>query len=657
MPERKEKKPRKGTHRGAVVVPMPKTRDPFCNTPLYPLGPGEDGVERFWISTYNRMQGGLGVMVKENGEHRIMRFGKVSPGYYSIAQENENTLWLCGKLSTVVRLNLRTWKFRTYDTGIEDGSVSYGGALDARARRFFLMARSRADNLPLAISFDIDAGRTVKTWRNIEQQHTATCWRNADGTWSIVAVSPGFNVLKWDPGADRLEENLRRAPKRRRSGGFIGPPILDADGRAYFSGWGWFDPDSGSIDPKGPRPEREATWFSRIGDTAWGELMRKDDIEVLRWDMRSGKVEDAARIRDCHPWNVRVSAGGKLLAVNMFGVFTRHDAWTGVLEHSRVLPAEQIGEVDCLCRVDKRRILGTPYITQRFWMAGIDTGKACDCGRAAPGVGEILAVWKLRRKIYMAAYTGGELVEFDPDAPPRFPENPRVVAEPPEAMRPVSRADDGRVLWYSCNKHYGHLGSVLTRYDTRSGEATYRDDPLPRMGIYGLQLVSKERVLLCGSAVHADNFSHPPTEPVALFAELDADSLDLRRSTPAPDACLRCILNGPLGRGRYLATFVFEANRRLLGVFDSRAFIGPPLEELYEFPTSSPPIYAGKPGFFMHVYDGRAELWDMRKLSPVKTVYRQPRTWPRSYKCVIGKEGMMLAFPDKVVVVDNIFKD
>ena len=34
-------------------VPIPPGRDPFVNTPLLALGPGADGAERFWISTWN----------------------------------------------------------------------------------------------------------------------------------------------------------------------------------------------------------------------------------------------------------------------------------------------------------------------------------------------------------------------------------------------------------------------------------------------------------------------------------------------------------------------------------------------------------------------------------------------------------------------------
>ena len=44
-------------------LPLPKTRDPFINVSLKPLGQGEDGEERFWISSWNRNSGSTGVVV------------------------------------------------------------------------------------------------------------------------------------------------------------------------------------------------------------------------------------------------------------------------------------------------------------------------------------------------------------------------------------------------------------------------------------------------------------------------------------------------------------------------------------------------------------------------------------------------------------------
>src|SRR5689334_5815342 len=92
------------------VIPatVPRTRDPFVNTPLLSLGRDSSGLDRFWISTYNGVIGCLGVMVNESGEYRLYPFPMPHALFYGAALENDNTLWLCGTLTTVVRLDLRS---------------------------------------------------------------------------------------------------------------------------------------------------------------------------------------------------------------------------------------------------------------------------------------------------------------------------------------------------------------------------------------------------------------------------------------------------------------------------------------------------------------------------------------------------------------------
>ena len=131
------------------------------------------------------------------------------------------------------------------------------------------------------------------------------------------------------------------------------------------------------------------------------------------------------------------------------------------------------------------------YITQRFWIIDTEKGKGFDAGRAAPGRGEVLRVWNIGDKIYMASYTEGILTEYDPAERINFPENPRIVAHPPTGMRPFAHTDDGICLYYSCNHHYGNYGCVLTRYNTQTGEAFYLDDPLPLQNITSLSYSKK----------------------------------------------------------------------------------------------------------------------------------------------------------------------
>jgi len=115
--------------------------------------------------------------------------------------------------------------------------------------------------------------------------------------------------------------------------------------------------------------------------------------------------------------NVALDPDDALVAVSLYGDFTRprrpHRRPRGGppparrRRRPRRLPAPH----------RPRPRAGTPFITQRFWEVDFRTRRGRDCGRATSGVGEVLQTWSLRGKVYLASYTRGELVEYDPAAP------------------------------------------------------------------------------------------------------------------------------------------------------------------------------------------------------------------------------------------------
>ena len=74
------------------------------------------------------------------------------------------------------------------------------------------------------------------------------------------------------------------------------------------------------------------------------------------------------------------------------------------------------------------------------------TGRVDYIAPTATETGGVLLMWKVRRKAYMAAYTTGELSEFDPAQPARFPENPIVVADPPGGIAVLPRPGLAAIL-------------------------------------------------------------------------------------------------------------------------------------------------------------------------------------------------------------------
>ncbi len=635
-----------------LSVPIPKTRDPFCNTPPIPIGTDAHGSQRFWITTYNANVGCTGLVLDERGNDRLYRLGTRAGGYYSAAAENQDVLWLCGVTSFVLRLDLRTGKHIPYETGLPKGLVFYGMALDAEAGKLFVLAKYNYDSL--AFAFDIRKRRVAQVFRGLRGTRGQTSFKNTDGSWTILTDKS--TAVRWVPEQNTVSETVYKAPVRDHEYGFISPPIRDDSGRAYLPGRGWLDSDSMKIYRSGPKPEREAIWIGRRGTKAWGVCMRSEDIDVLRWDMTSGKVGHLCTVRDCHLCCLALTDSGHVIAVNMFGFFTRHHGDNGMLECSRKFPVEAVGRVDCIQRIDKQRVLGTPYITQRFWEVDLETGAGIDCGRAAPGVGEVLRTCRIRNKIYMAVYTGGELVEYDPKLPARFPENPRVVATPPHSMRPVAMVNDGRMIWYACNKPYGSLGCVLTRYDARTGAYDFADDALPGQQIRGMWHDTRSAALYSGSTIHADQHKAMPDADRAVFASFDPHTLKVLSTVSAPERVTHTLVAGPLDRNRLLVVGIDDQRQRQWGVLNINPLRAPSANEWFALPVPALPVYAGRPGMFVLPDDDKVDLWNMNTVQSVATLYKRPARKPPAYQCFVQDGDLMLVLQKELVVVRDIFK-
>lgn len=570
-------------------VAIPPCRDPFINNLLFAVGQEPGTPERFWITTWNSVAGCTGALVDEAGAHRLYHFREpLRGGFYSVAAEDHDTLWLWGNLHEVTRLSLRTGKYECFPTGGPSGLVFHGMAHDPATGKLLAVANTYAGAGPTAVSFDTRRRETARIY-----EHVASDWclhghfANGDGTYTVVADCPGTSLLHWDPLAEtiavtRLHESVDLHEQMATGSHYR--LVQDAEGRVYFPGCGWYDPLRRRFAQGGPRPDREMTWFAHREGTIIGAAYTGEGTVVGLWDTASGAVRQTATFTDTGLQNVNLTAGDKLVAVSMYGEFSRRDLQTGRLELSRLLPAEAIQHTDCLRLIDRGRLLGTPFITQRFWEVNLKTGKGYDCGRAAPGGGEILQTWRLGGKLYMAEYGGGRLVEYDPQVHPHFPENPRVVANPPGSMRPIAAADDGRCLYYACSAHYGLLGSAVTRYDTRTGAYQTAVNPLPDQRIVSLAYDRKGQRLLAATHFDSDCQSCPATSDKCYLAALDARDLSVLAQLAAPAGTASAQIIGPVRPGRWLV--------RLRGTF---AEGGDLLLELGGDPLALAPLGAAWP--------------------------------------------------------------
>lgn len=612
-------------------VAIPPARDPFVNTPLIRLTPDKQGLDRFWISSFNAAFGSLGVCVNELGEARIYPSGSFRhAGFYSAVQTGPDTLWMCGSLDRVVRLDLKTGRLTEFKTGAPAALVFSGMAYNKATGKLFFSAYPAPR--VIAVSFDIRSCKTVRQYELETLDHyQRSSYAHADGTHSIELQCPGLTMVRWNPRTESVRLfQLAETIETHGTGNLVYRLITGDDGRLYMPGFGWYNPRFGKIET-GPRPEDDTvTWFVRDQKHAYG--LKMGTALLRRWNLRTHAVSDVGE----HPGagigfqSINLTRSGRLVSVNKDGFFTRLNAQTGELEISRRLPTNHVQAADCVIRIDRDRLLGTPFITQRFWEANLRTRKGYDCGPAAPGGGEILRVWRLGKRIYMAAYTGGELMEYDPAEHPHFPENPRVVAKPPSGMRPVASADDGRRIFYACSHHYGHLGSILTRYDTRTGVAFYRENPLPDQQIVSLCHEKASNSLLCGTTYEADGASVPTTTHDTRLARLDAETCQVLQTCKGPAGSIGVRLIGPLGRNKWLGTcwgeFPDGTGSRWFE-FDATTFRQPDaraLQKLEGWTTStwewSTIQYAGKPGYFVCKVGPRVELWDMRQPRRIKVL-------------------------------------
>ncbi len=654
-----------------IEVAVPPGRDPFVNTPLISLGKNAEGFERFWISSWNSNVGATAVLIDELGRERIYRFPMPHAGFYSAVLEDEDTLWLCGDLSRLVRLTLSSGEFETYETGAPSALVFQGMVIDKAQQKIFAIAYPPPHTV--AFSFDYGKRQPVRVYHDVYENSEIALdgqahycrfgFSNHDGTYSLIAVTPGATLLRWDPREETLnacsicdiDPEKWQANQQGLKGYFYSEVSLiqnDA-GQYYIPYLGWYDAAAQQL-VDGPQPEQEMNWFARNGDHVWGSQFGLDENTVWQWEISSGTVRKIKALTNVTCRAVKLSESGKLIAVSLYGEFTRHDAHTGAKEIARRLPTDSIGAVDCLCRIDEERLLGTPFITQRFWEVNLKTGHGYDCGRASSSSGEVLLTWKVNGKIYMATYTQGLLTEYDPGIHPHYPENPLEVAQVPGGMRPLSgfRIEDD--IYFSCSHHYGNLGCVLTKFNTTTGQAFYCDDPLPGLCINTWHYHEPSRSIIAGTTIHADCRSCPPTEERNVIARLCPDTLQVLQVQPSSAKNWMSLVYGQLDDKSYLVENFGEEGHKSWQRLDAATLeMAPLIHAALENPELSFIKYSGKPGYYIWRIEGRFELWDMNRMESVMVLYSGEDV----HHCHAQDDSVYLVKQKEILILEDCLKN
>ncbi|MBN2853136.1 MAG: hypothetical protein JXQ23_10420 [Clostridia bacterium] len=520
-----------------ITIPIPKTRDPFVNAQLVPAGfDKETGEERFWISTYNDISGSTGLLITESGKHRLYHFSMNDKhdGFYGASYAGDEIMWLSCYLDSVTRLDLKTGETTVFNTGLPHELSLSGFTYDPITGKTFSSAYCMSDFKRNGFSFDTKKESVSKVFRDIPLATNQLRYsiRNLDGTYTLVNLLPGVELLSWDPVTDTLEVILKSLTLPPKANPVEYAVIISRnDGAVYLPRFGWFDPLKRMF-IEGPEPEKETSWFAMDDQFAYGsKKLPLGNTSLYQWNFKTGKVILMAEIPDSLHYGFRMTEKGKIVGVNMYGYFYRVDTGTFALEGSMKVGSDAVGRIDCLHQIDDERLLCTPFITQRFFEINMSTGVGTDLGRATGGNGEVLKVTDMNGKIYMASYTKGQLVEYDPNLPARFPENPRMVVIPPEkAMRPVALCTDDETIFYSCSPEYGNLGSMMIRFTPKNNETWFKDNPIKNQMIRSLYYDRKTNVLLASTTLHADCKTCIPIDDFCVLATLDPKTMSTVKS-------------------------------------------------------------------------------------------------------------------------------
>ncbi|MBE6552344.1 MAG: hypothetical protein E7665_09475 [Ruminococcaceae bacterium] len=637
-------------------IPIPITKEPYVNTFLYPAGfEKETGIERYWVSSWNSNVGSTGILVNENGEEKTFRFQKDSSsplakcGFYSACYAGDDIMWLAGDLSQIFRLDLSTGEITGFKTGAPSGLIFAGMAYDEATKKLFFSAF--VPPREVSVSFDTVKRETVRIY---DDTITATCSYgnipNGDGTYTVTYIdknSGNWRYAIWDPHEECLTEAVVTKYE-------IPNMPLMKDGKAYISRGSerfWYDPSDRSFS-KENICNRSAIFFGSKGDVAYGAEHTGGEAQILSWDMKGSEHKVLCSVPNSNGQMMRLTRDEKIIVVTIYGDFYKFDS-DGNRLMFKELDSRSYGALDCLILTNDGILVGTPFITQRFWVHDLNTGIGYDAGRAADGGGEVLQVRELNGKVYMASYTQGRLTEYDPKKPANFPENPRIVAAPKNSMRPKCQANDGTNFYYISNHPYGKSGCEITKYNTLTGELLCNDSPVDGLAFWSMQYNKKYNVLVAGSTVATDCGIAKETADICCLAVFSADTLELIALLNCEKGVRIVTVAGSVNEDEYL--IFMNGSARNAYVMDISKVLSEGKITCAPAEFSMPDgwyIHAERDGYFVHGANGKVDLVRVanNKCESVKVVIEN-----NNYRRGFVSNGYLLASTYTTIDMFKIF--
>ncbi|MEG2857682.1 MAG: hypothetical protein RR994_03575, partial [Clostridia bacterium] len=454
---------------------------------------------------------------------------------------------------------LKTGETTHYPTGLPHALSSAGFCFDETTGKILSSTFCQVDHTRKAFIFDTNTRKIVKCFQNlpVSGNQLAASIRLRDGSFLGAYVVPKLELVRWYPERDEIEIVSGALSLDEIEWSYT--LTARADGAVYIPQHGWFNPQENCV-VAGALAPSEATWFGTRGTKMYGlECTRGGNAILREWDTESGSVHAIYEIPDCGSSACCMTRDGQIACIGRYGHFIIIEPDSGALLRRETLESDSVGELDCIYRADNNTLIATPFITQRFLQIDMKSGRGYDMGRANNGIGEVLQIAGACGKIYMASYTEGQLSEYDVSLRMLYPENPATVAMPGHnALRPVAMCQSADSIFYACSHDYGYTGSVLVRFDIRSGKHVACDNALGARMIRSLAWDDGIGCIVAGTTYEADCRSCLPEVDTCVLACIDAVTLAATRTVTAPHGTYEASVLGRVDGG-YLVSCLNEA--------------------------------------------------------------------------------------------------
>ncbi len=516
---------------------IPDTRLPFVNTEVTEVTFGGERclVSSVWIGAAG---GRLYFWNPDTGSHDVRLLPNGIPGAYMLKEGPDGLLYIgCGN-GDLICYDPATDKFSELVTG-EMHSITWGGCV---TDRYVVWSASPGE----VGVFDWQERKLVKIFRPLDPETPASLYGHSvveapDGKIVFAMNSPRSKLIVLD--LDTLDP-VSHTPEALKPGGFIKDLAFlseDLISFTYKNDLLFFSYPDLKLQKKVPGLEEGTLLRGKWCSLSKQYFAVANPMDTLvRLNSKQDHFDSIAE-----NWTVDGTAAigswrkKSFCAVTVTGHGLRYNAADDTtdrldLEATGLLPAH------ALCVAPKaRKMVGAPFINQRFWTIDLETDEGEDQGRAAPGGGQINQIlWDpITSRFMLSSYTSCSITTYDPIKETRWPENPSVLASARDhgQMRPMALVHDGAHLWMATSPNYGTLGGALCRVDPQTGHIDVWRNIVPEQKLTALIADPIQNRIYFSTEIFADCNSAPSTATTARLISFCTETLKVLRSDIVKD--------------------------------------------------------------------------------------------------------------------------